>query len=238
METANQFSEVASLLGEKSRSLLLWHLLEGRPCTPTELSHFANISAQSASNHLSKLVEAHILSVEYQGRHRYYRFASDEVAHVVESMASLVTIQPAKKITLIDARGITYARTCYDHLAGKLAVDMTASLVGNGIIKLSTKQYEITKDGKNWLQSLGIKIDELRSQKRSLARPCLDWSERKHHLAGALGAVFLQHFLKNDWIRRTRNSREVIVTASGKRELERKLGIKSINLFHYCYTKT
>jgi predicted transcriptional regulator len=226
METANQFSEVASLLGDKSRSLMLWHLLEGRACTPTELSHFANVSAQSASNHLSKLVEAQILSVEYHGRHRYYRFASDEVAQVVESMASLVNIPPVRKKIIVEPDGITYARTCYDHLAGKLAVDITASLVGNGIIKLSTKEYEITKHGKNWLQSLGIEIDVLRSQKRSMARPCLDWSERKHHLAGALGAAFLQHYLKNDWIRRIRNSRKVIVTASGKRELERKLGIE------------
>jgi len=225
METADEFSKIAFLLGDRSRSIMLWHLLDGRAYTPTELSLFANISAQSASNHLSKLVEANIVSVDFQGRHRYYRFASDEVAHAVEVMASLVTVQPAKKKNLEEPSGITYARTCYDHLAGRLAVDITACFIRKGIIKPYTNQYIITNHGTVWLQSLGINSEELRSQKRSIARPCLDWSERKNHLAGALGAAFLQHLLKNDWIRRIRNSREVVITASGRKELERNLSI-------------
>ena len=225
MESGHQFSEIAALVGDKCRSMMLWHLLDGRAYTATELSLCADTSPQSGSNHLSKLVDAHILAVEKQGRHRYYRFANSDIAHAIESMASLVPSNQEKKITT-ENKGIFYARTCYDHIAGKLGVEIAGSLIKKGIINADKKQYAVTRDGNNWFQSLGINIQELRSSKRSFARPCLDWSERKHHLAGALGAALLNSMLKNDWIRRMRNSREIIVTAKGKTEFQKKLGIE------------
>src|SRR6476620_205630 len=124
MQNEKQFTEVATLVGDRSRATILWHLLDGRAFTATELSVLSDISAQSASNHLSLLVKANLLSVEKQGRHRYYRFANDEVAHVIESLAGLGgSIKTARRIDA-EPEGIKYARTCYDHLAGKLAVDI------------------------------------------------------------------------------------------------------------------
>src|SRR5215831_2049765 len=124
MQNEKQFADLAVLLGDRNRATMLWHLLDGRAFTATELSVLADTSAQSASNHLALLVRANLLSVEKQGRHRYYRFASDDVAHVVESLASLGRTESAAKKIVEEPEGIKYARTCYDHLAGKIAVDI------------------------------------------------------------------------------------------------------------------
>jgi DNA-binding transcriptional ArsR family regulator len=222
-----QFSEVAALLGNNPRSLMLWNLLDGRAYTATELSLCAEISAQSASNHLTKLVEANLLIVEKQGRHRYYRFANPDVARVVESMASLIPIsQNYKKVKKPEPTGELFARTCYDHLAGKVGVDLTNSLINKGLIEVIGTKYNVTHLGEAWFQSIGINVDELKSQKRSFAHQCLDWSERKHHIAGALGATILEVMLINDWLRRKNdNSREVIITPKGRKELEKRFGL-------------
>lgn len=221
----NQFSYLASLLGDKTRALMLWHLLDGRAYTATELATCANASAQAASNHLAKLVKAQLLQVEKQGRHRYYRYYSDEVAQVIESLAGLIPDPPQRK-SQPTASGITYARTCYDHLAGKAGVIITQALVEKGILQACEHQYLVTETvGKEWFQSIGIQVEALQKQKRSFARTCLDWSERKHHLAGALGAALLQVMLDKKWLKKTPHSREVIFTGSGKLALEQTLGI-------------
>ncbi|MDE5113898.1 MAG: hypothetical protein O4803_06400, partial [Trichodesmium sp. St15_bin1_1] len=132
------------------------------------------------------------IQVEKQGRHRYYRYYSDEVAQVIESLAGLIPNPPQRK-SQPTAAGITYARTCYDHLAGKAGVIITQALVEKGILQACEHQYLVTETvGKQWFHSIGIQVEELQKQKRSFARTCLDWSERKHHLAGALGAALLQ----------------------------------------------
>lgn len=225
-EFENQFSQVASLLGDKARSIMLWNLLDGRAYTATELSTCASISAQSASNHLAKLVQAQLLKVEKQGRHRYYTFAKPEVAQVIESLGSLLPpAADAKKIKKPQANGFTYARTCYDHLAGTAGVLITEALLKNQIIVLAPKAYELTPDGQNWFRSIGIDTDKIKSQKRSFAYPCLDWSERKHHIAGGLGAALLQTFLQKHWVRRLSHSRELILSQSGKLAFREKLGL-------------
>jgi DNA-binding transcriptional ArsR family regulator len=227
MEFENRFSHIAALLGDKCRSSMLWNLLDGRAYTATELSLCTDVSAQSASNHLSKLVDANILMVEKQGRHRYYRYANDEVAQVIESMANLVPLsQKNIRKEKTETAGVTYARTCYDHIAGKLGVTITNSLLKNGIIEEVSKKYEVSSSGNNWFRSIGINIDEIKLQKRSFAYPCLDWSERRHHLAGALGATLLQTMLHHDWIRRIKNSRELLLTSKGKMELGNKLNLE------------
>lgn len=226
-EFENPFSEIAALLGDKSRAVMLWCLLDGRAYTASELAICANISAQSASNHLAKMINANMLAVEKQGRHRYYRYASAEVAQVIESMASLVTLNDENKRLRKPAQNdFTYARTCYDHLAGKFGVDLTASLVHNNILSIDEKRYAVTTEGITWFQAIGINPEEGKSQKRSFAHQCLDWSERKHHLAGALGALLLDGLLKKDWIRRKQSSREVIITSIGKRQLSDSLGLE------------
>jgi DNA-binding transcriptional ArsR family regulator len=224
METfENQFAEIASLLGDKARAIMLWNLLDGRAYTASEFAVCANISAQSASNHLAKLATANILSVEKQGRHRYYRYANAEVAQVVEAMAALVpSIGDYRKIRKPGQNDFTYARTCYDHFAGKFGVSLTDALVNQNIILPGEKKYEVSEFGTAWFQSIGIETNKIQNHKRSFAHPCLDWSERKHHLAGALGAALLNRFLESDWVRKKQQSREIIITTAGKIELSKK----------------
>ena len=226
-ELENQFSQIASLLGDKARSVMLWNLLDGRAYTATELALCANISPQSASNHLAKLVEANILSISKQGRHRYYTFKTEEVAHVVESMASLLALNDeGQKVRKPAPSGITYARTCYDHAAGRLGVALTESLLANDILMDSDRIYDLTEKGRAWFLSFGVDAEVLRQQKRSFAHQCLDWSERRPHLAGALGASMLGIMLNNDWVRRRKNTRELLITPKGKLELNNLLKLE------------
>lgn len=230
-ELENQFSEIASIIGDKVRAVMLWFLLDGRAYTARELAICANVSPQSASNHLLKLVNAHVLAVEKQGRHRYYTYANPEVAQVVESMASLVTLSPAhKRKERPQLNEFTHARTCYDHLAGKVAVQVTDALLKKGVIAICDKAYEVTPYGQDWFTEVGVPLHEVKLQKRSFAHQCLDWSERKHHIAGALGASLLEAMCKNDWIRRKKNTREVSITSLGKQELKNRLNIQIAEL--------
>ncbi len=214
----NRFGEIASLFGNRPRAIMLWCLLDGKAYTATELALSADISFQSASNHLLKLVKGNLLKVENQGRHRYYTFANPEVARVVESMASLIPDHrhlERKKIRVPET--LAYARTCYDHLAGSLGVKITKALLDQGILlKNNSKAYILSNKGRSWFKEIEIDTDKLKRHKRSFAHPCLDWSERTHHLAGALGAAILDVCLRNDWIRRKRDSREIIITSQGK----------------------
>jgi DNA-binding transcriptional ArsR family regulator len=223
----DKFSEVATLIGDKARSVMLWCLLDGRAYTATELAVCANISAQSASNHLSKLIRANIVVVEKQGRHRYYRCAGPHVAQAIESLASLVDVDQNKRIGIALPDDITHARTCYDHLAGKLGVAVTRAMLDKKIIRLYENKYDVTDAGERWFASFGIEVAELRKMKRSFAHACLDWSERKQHIAGALGSAWLAMMLEKDWIRRKRNSRAVLITPRGQLALREKLSIET-----------
>ena len=222
-----QFVQISELIGDKARATMLWCLLDGRAYTATELALCADISAQSASNHLKKLLLANLLAVEKQGRHRYYRFQSPDVAQVIESMAGLITINSQTKEKILPkATPITYARTCYDHLAGKFGVALTQALIHKNIITLANQTYEVTAIGEEWLNQLDIDLVQLRRQKRAFAYPCLDWSERKHHIAGALGAAILKAFLHKQWIKKKPGSREISITPKGKIELKDKLNLE------------
>jgi len=220
------FSEIAALFGDKSRAIMLWNLLDGRAYTATELATCANISLQSASNHLSKLLKKEVLIVAKQGRHRYYRLSSPEVAQVIESMASLLSMQKEyKTIKRPKMTGFTYARTCYKHLAGEVGVKITEAMVLQGIITAAEKNFELTEKGKQWFADLGISVEGLQGLKRSFSHKCLDWSERKYHLAGALGDSFLEMMLEKDWFRKHKNTRELMLTAKGKSEIHQQLNI-------------
>ncbi|MEH0152923.1 winged helix-turn-helix domain-containing protein [Limibacter armeniacum] len=225
MKVEKEFSKIASLIGDKARSIILWSLLDGKAYTATELAGFADISRQSVSNHLSKLIDANLVIADKQGRHKYFRLANEQVAQVVESMASLIAIQKIETKKSVAAQKLTFSRTCYDHLAGKLSVDLVKSLLDNKIIISKDTTFEVTDFGKDWFRELGIEVDTLKNKKRSFAHKCIDWTERKHHIAGALGAAILENFLENDWIRRKQYSREIVITALGKRKLFELLNI-------------
>lgn len=215
-----QFAEIASLIGDPVRSKVLWILLDGRAYTATELSIYAETTAQNISMHLSRLVQSDLLSVEKQGRHRYYRFAKQEVAYAVEALANLIPGKPGDRKTSPEAdRDIRYCRTCYDHLAGKVGVAITDSLLKQQLIVQNKNAFAVSKKGDKWFAALDIDMKALENQRRTMIRPCLDWSERQYHMAGAVGAALLDKMLQDDWMRRMRNSRAVVITAKGRKWL-------------------
>jgi DNA-binding transcriptional ArsR family regulator len=220
MDAKFSLSSTAALIGDPGRAAMLTALLGSRALAAGELARAANVSPQSASMHLSQLLEGGLINVAQDGRHRYYRIASPEVAHAVEALGTISTPRKRKPIGEPDA--ISYARTCYDHLAGVVAVSLAESfqrqrfLVGGPD---SEREYEVTRAGEEFFAHWHIDVHALRSKKRSFARRCLDGTERRDHIAGALGAAICQKFLALGWIARDRNSRIVRLTPSGRREL-------------------
>lgn len=221
------FASVAALIGEKSRAVMLWNLIEGREYTATELADCAGVSRQTCSDHLSKLVGGGVLTFLQRGRHRYYKFANENVAQVIEKMAYLISPDGTARTPSLSAEsGFRYARTCYDHLAGKVAVRLTDALVSAKIVTGHPDKFKVTHRGEEWFRVRGIDIDELCRMKRKFAYPCLDWSERRNHLGGALGAAVLKLLLHNGWIRRKEESREVVVTPKGRIELRNQFAVE------------
>ncbi len=219
-EFNKSFSELSSLIGEPARATMLWNLLDGRAYTAGELALCANISAQSASNHLLKLMKADLVRVEQHGRHRYYTIGKPEVAYAIESIANLISLDGKASLQKNNSSaGIEYARTCYDHLAGRVGVLVTESMVKNNILISLNNEYKLTTEGESFFDKLGIDLEKLKHCNRVFARQCLDWSERKKHLAGALGAAFLSKMLEADWVRKKKNSRELLVTHTGRSRL-------------------
>jgi DNA-binding transcriptional ArsR family regulator len=219
---------VGDLFGDPARAAILVALLDGRARTAGELALAGNISAQSASGHLSKLTAGGLLAVRSQGRHRYYELASAEVAHALEATGSL-GVQRANSANsnaahIVNPRlahsDIRMARSCYDHLAGVVAVDLTQRMETVGAIRASGEwEYELGRSGDKFFARLGVNIEAVRSGRRAFARRCLDWTERKPHLAGALGAALFARILELSWVAKTRDSRAVRVTHLGERKL-------------------
>lgn len=225
METTD-LENMAALIGEPVRARMLWALLDGRAYTATELSLFADTSPQNASMHLARLVQASLLKVNAQGRHRYYSFARDEVAYAIEALANLVPPQAPEKPLPEKASPIKHCRTCYDHLAGKAGVMITDNLLQKGYLHEQDNAFTVPPAGQQWFAGLHIDIAALQKKRRVLARPCLDWSERRYHLAGTLGAALLNKMLEADWVRSTQHSRAVVITATGQQQLYELLGVQ------------
>ncbi|OCB70653.1 transcriptional regulator [Flavobacterium piscis] len=216
----DQFIKTATLIGDATRASILWNLLDGRAFTATELAIAVETSAQNISMHLGKLLDADLISVEKQGRHKYYRFSNKEVAYAVEAMANLIPKPEtsAKKKTE-NYPAIKYCRTCYDHLAGKIGVALADSLLEQKIIIEKNNTFEVTSEGEKWFSDFGVNIGDAKKQKRIFLKPCLDWSERRYHIAGSVGTLLLNKMLEQDWIRRTKDSRVIIITAKGEKEM-------------------
>ena len=215
-----EFTELTSLIGEPVRATFLWNLLEGRALTATELAMRAKVSPPSASMHLSKLVNANLLAVESQGRHRYYKLANAEVAFTVEALAGLISAKKENQPLSAKIHSLNnpkYCRTCYDHLAGTIGVAITEQLIKQKILKSRDKEFDVTKKGNKFFADFDIDVEKIQAKRRFFAKACLDWSERKHHLSGALGAEFLRRLIELDWLRRIPDSRVINVTSSGKK---------------------
>ncbi|MBV8327215.1 winged helix-turn-helix domain-containing protein [Chryseobacterium sp.] len=221
-----QIKKIAALIGEPVRALVLWTLLDKRAYTAIELANVAETSPQNMSMHLAKLLEANLLHADKQGRHRYYRLSGPEVAFAVEAISTL--IPDNKRISMTEHNtDITYCRTCYDHLAGKIGVLLTENLVNKNFLQLKdNSHYMISPEGEIFFNSIGIDLENLKQRKRILAKTCLDWSERKYHVSGALGQALLNKMLNEDLMRRKKNSRAVIITHKGEKLLNDVFDLK------------
>jgi DNA-binding transcriptional ArsR family regulator len=217
---------VAALVADESRARMLDALLGGRALPATQLAAAARTSRPNASMHLAKLVAAGLLEVEQQGRHRYFRISSVRVATALEALAEIAPARPPR--SLRDAtvgERLSRARSCYDHLAGRLGVGLTDALVADGVLIDAADGFDVTAHGETRLEPFGIRVDDLRRKRRAFARRCLDWSERRHHVGGALGAALLDRLLELEWIARRPNSRALEVTAAGGAGLRAEFGL-------------
>lgn len=221
-----QLERIAGLIGEPARIKILWALMDGKAHTATELSLLAEISPQSASMHLNKLISADLLKVIAQGRHRYYSFARDEVAYTIEAMANLIPATGIKAEPTITNDPFKYCRSCYDHVAGKAGVAITDQIMKLGYLLEKDNAYQVTNDGHMFFKEFGIDTQILSKHKRVVARPCLDWSERRLHVAGSLGAALLNKMLTEHWIRRVQDSRTLVFTSLGRSSLYDTLGVE------------
>ncbi|RYY59428.1 MAG: transcriptional regulator [Chitinophagaceae bacterium] len=227
MDAEESFVASAALLCEPTRARLLWCLLDSRSYTAGELALTAGISSSSASNHLLKLQHAGIVKVDSQGRHRYYSFSRPEVAYVIEALASLGDGKVQRKMPGAAERdGVKYCRSCYDHIAGYVGVSLVEALEHAEFLRKSANGYLVTTKGWGWFATLGISKEMFEGSPRPLTRQCLDWSERRPHLAGQLGAALYKSMLKNGWLRKVKFSRELVVTAKGAQQLQTVPGMR------------
>ena len=229
MTTVNALSEVAALMGDPARASMLSLLMDGRAHTASELALTAGVTAQTASGHLSRMVEANLLAARAQGRNRFYRLASAEVAHVMESMMALAgeRVPPASKSAAWRRDpDLRFCRTCYDHLAGQVGIAVTDSLTQHGHLEPEgARDWKLTHSGELFCRRLGVDVDGAQQAgTRHFARQCLDWSERRPHISGALGAAIADTFFKKGWTERLRRSRTVRLTDSGRRALGSHFG--------------
>jgi DNA-binding transcriptional ArsR family regulator len=207
---------VAALIGDSARSAMLLALFGGQTLPASELAYRAGVSPQSASAHLAKLVEGGLLVASSEGRHRLFRIASPDVAHALEILSAIA--KPARVVALSQSTAmerLREARSCYDHLAGRLGVALTNRLLDDRVIRKDGDEFDVTERGEALLRELGIDVKKARDARRSFARYCIDWTERRPHLAGSLGAALLSHFLDVGWIERNKNERSLRVTANG-----------------------
>jgi DNA-binding transcriptional ArsR family regulator len=218
---ASSIVRVAALIGEAGRIQMLSILLDGGGHSASELAMAASVSPQTASSHLSKLLSGGLVVSERQGRQRLFRLKNRDVAVAVEALGAL-----AHDPKMPAVPEIRFARTCYDHLAGVLAIALRDELLRKGALRLGKDSFALTSAGERLLTTLDIDADSLRGQRRSFACKCLDWTERHHHIGGAVGAALLDRFIETKWLARLRGTRAVRITHEGERGFERMFGIR------------
>ncbi|WP_417454547.1 ArsR/SmtB family transcription factor [Kiloniella sp.] len=227
MDAEPSMASIGALIGSPARAAMLALLFDGRALTATELSQAAGVAAATASEHLAKLVAGGLLVCEKHGRHRYYKLAGDDVAEALEPLIHLVRHKPVPiRQVSVEQKQARCARLCYDHIAGELGVSITTALVDLGYLIEDDRHYDVTKKGENFFDQLGIDLEALRKTRRQFAPQCLDWSERKPHVAGALGAAISELAFRSKWIERAKHRRIIKLTALGRQQFEHKLGVK------------
>jgi DNA-binding transcriptional ArsR family regulator len=225
-----KLSSTANLLGDPGRAAILLRLMSGLALPAGELALTANVAPQTASEHLAKLVDGRFLDVERQGRHRYYRLASAEVAYAIEALLVLTTRPRASDAKAASSQpqvgSLAHARTCYGHLAGWLGVEIAKKLEEREVIKPhSTRAYSVSPPGRQWLEAIEVGVPSTAGAQKKLAVRCLDWTERRHHLAGTVGCAIYKRFRELGWLIPVRDTRIVRVTLEGQSQLWKMLGI-------------
>ena len=228
MVAAANMVEVAALVGDTARATMLAALMGGQALTSSELASLARISRSTASGHLGKLVAARLLTVSRKRRHRYYRIASPLVARMLESIKAVAAIETPARHQPRSAQddALRFARTCYDHLAGRLGVAIADALVARRLIVLTDEGGEVTSAGARFLTKFGADLNAKSVGRRIFCRACLDWSERRYHVAGFIGAEIWRCCLDQGWLTPQRDSRAVQVTAAGRSGLRETFGVK------------
>ena len=226
MSAAPSLAEIAALVGNPARANVLTALLDGRALTATELAFAAHVSPQTTSGHLANLTEARLLVRERQGRHSYYRLASPLIGRMLEGiMAVAADGAQQRRPRWRGDEALRTARTCYDHLAGRLGVALADALVQRRRIVLAEDGGQVTARGVRFLDEFGIDLAAIERRRRAFCRPCLDWSERRPHLAGSLGAALATRCFELGWIERLRQSRAVAISPIGQRGFAEAFGI-------------
>ena len=229
MDDETGIPRIARLLADPARATILRTLIDGTMRPAGELAYTANISAQSASAHLAKLVNGGLLALQAQGRHRYFRLANAQVADAVESLGSLsVAVRPRAPRAPLPSKSVPiqflHARTCYDHLGGKAAVQVCEAMLKARWLAQEGRDFRVTRLGEKELAALDIDLDKARRSRRTFARACVDLTQRRPHVGGALGAALLDLYVARGWILRARRSRVVTITPKGQEAFRRTFG--------------
>lgn len=222
MKEGPDITRIAALIGDPARANMLTALMSGKALTATELAQEAGVTLQTASTHLAKLDQGRLLRVRKQGRHKYFALANDNVAGVLEGLMGLAAASGhMRSRTGPRDPALRKARVCYNHLAGDMGIQLFDSLVGRRLLRVVGDSLALSRQGHDFVENFGIDVDRLMSEKSPLCRECLDWSERRSHLAGSLGRAFLSCFEDRGWARRERGTRVVRFSPAGERAFAR-----------------
>jgi DNA-binding transcriptional ArsR family regulator len=228
MKDGPNIAKIAALLGDSARADALTALMTDRALTATELAAIAGVTKQTMSAHLSKLLDASLIAVDQQGRHRYFRLADEDVGGLLESLMGVAFRTGAVRLLSSPREpALRKARACYDHLAGELAVLAYESLVKNDLLQMSRQGLRLSAPGVEWFRGAGVDTDAAARQRRTLCRPCMDWSERRYHLGGSLGTALLSRVYEQGWAKRDKLSRVVRFTPNGERRFRELLGART-----------
>ncbi|MEY8828190.1 ArsR/SmtB family transcription factor [Sedimentitalea sp. XS_ASV28] len=226
MKEGPDIAHVAALIGDPARANMLTALMSGKALTVSELAEEAGVTIQTASSHLSKLDDGGLLRPRKQGRHKYFSLANEDVAHVLEGLMGLAAGSGhLRKRTGPKDAALRQARVCYNHLAGDMGTQMFDSLIAQGHLTLVGDDLNLTRSGQAFVTEFGIDLAELRKNKSPLCRECLDWSERRSHLAGSIGRAFLNRFEDLSWAKRDQKTRVVSFSTNGAKEFERLFSV-------------
>jgi len=224
-------SRIGALLADPGRAAMLWALMDGSARPAGELTLIAGLSPSAASAHLARLTDGGLLALDVRGRHRYYRIATPDIAASIEALANIAQAaapqRPVPRAARTVPAGMRHARTCYDHMAGEVAVRVFDRLVDGGLLVChgpDGDRLDTTDAGAAWLASLGVDLAAQRARKRRFACTCLDWSERRPHLGGALGAALLDAWTTRGWVERTNQPRVLRITPAGQRQFDAFVG--------------